>query len=98
MSEIFIDHLLIKELNRNNVIFPVSKKEISEKMNNSIFRLSREKTVNAVVYLEKIEPEYFENGAAFFCAFHSACYQDIKNIILDEKNRANIITGLDQNS
>jgi hypothetical protein len=85
MNEIYIDHLFIKELHRKNVLFPASKKDIAEKLKKSTFRLSPERTVSAASYLEKIKPEYFENGAAFLCAFHSACYEEIKNKFLEEK-------------
>jgi hypothetical protein len=85
MSDISIDHLFIKELNRKNVLFPASRESIIEKLKDSFFYLSPDNKVSALYYLEKVKPEHFENGSAFWCAFHSACYQDIKRKFISEK-------------
>jgi hypothetical protein len=70
-----IDHLFIKALAKAGVQFPASKAGIVSRLGDTALRLSEAETIRASSLVEDIEPESFENGSAFFCAFHSALYR-----------------------
>ncbi|MDR1916233.1 MAG: hypothetical protein LBQ58_06645 [Synergistaceae bacterium] len=76
MSDVSIDHLFIKAIGRAGVQFPASKHEISALLGGTELKLSDNHVVRASSLVDAIGPDYFDNGAAFFCAYHSALYRD----------------------
>jgi hypothetical protein len=76
MADVSIDHVFLKALDEAGVQFPASKNEIVSRLGDSELRLSSSHIVKAASLVSTIEPDDFENGAAFFCAYHSALYRD----------------------
>jgi len=86
MREAPITHLFVKALNEAGVRFPSSSEEIVKKLGDTKLRLSEQTVINAAELAESVYPDYFENGAAFMCAYHSALYSSAKELFL--KSRA----------
>jgi hypothetical protein len=74
--DISIDHLFLKALDEAGVQFPSSKSEIISRLGDFELKLSGSHIIKASSLVSAIEPDNFENGAAFFCAYHSALYRD----------------------
>jgi hypothetical protein len=74
MADVSVDHLFIKALAKAGVQFPISKAEIKTKLGDITLRLSETNKIKAASLVEGIKPDYFDNGASFFCAYHSALY------------------------
>jgi hypothetical protein len=88
LKEIWVVHLFVKALGKAGVQFPASKTEIIKKLGDTRLRLSETNIVEAKTLVENIVPDFFENGSAFFCAFHSALYeQGAKKAFLQHRNR-----------
>jgi hypothetical protein len=76
MTDISIDHIFIKALDRAGVRFPATKSDIISRLGDLELKLSSSRTIKASSLVSAIEPDNFDNGAAFFCAYHSALYRD----------------------
>jgi hypothetical protein len=73
---ISIDHVFLKALDAAGVQFPAPKSEIVSRLGDLELRLSSSHIIKAASLVSAIMPDYFENGAAFLCAYHSALYRD----------------------
>ncbi|MDR0611573.1 MAG: hypothetical protein LBG58_15805 [Planctomycetaceae bacterium] len=69
-----VPHLFLKLLNAKGIQFPTTKREILTRLGESELRLSKTNRVKAADFVRGIVPEHFENGSAFWSAFHSALY------------------------
>jgi hypothetical protein len=70
------------------VQFPASKSDIIKKLGDTKLRLSDKNIAEAKKLVENIIPDSFENGAAFFCAFHSALYRGNRDAFLKHRNKS----------
>ncbi|MDR3280850.1 MAG: hypothetical protein LBT23_10090, partial [Synergistaceae bacterium] len=76
LAEVSIDHVFLKALEAAGIQFPISKQSMLDALQDASLRLSDERTIPASSLIVGIEPFFFDNGAAFLCAFHSALYRD----------------------
>lgn len=65
-------HHLTKKLADSNVIFPISKAELLNKVGEEIIKVDFDKCVSIKEYCSNISIDYFNNKEQFFCALNAS--------------------------
>jgi hypothetical protein len=68
-------HVFVKALDKTGVKFPASKSDIIKTLGSVKVQISDDEFVEAASIVEGMKPDWYENGAAFMCAYVSAAYQ-----------------------
>lgn len=69
-------HVFVKALDKAEITFPTTKKEIIAKLGDIEVQVADDKFVSAASIVEAIQVEDFPNGTAFMCAYTSAMYKE----------------------
>ena len=85
MSETFdyAPHFMVKAVRKAGITFPISKKECLEKAGDLTVRVDFDRTVPLHSVLERMVPENYDCGAAFYNAYMAAEMKAGKEIYCD---------------
>ena len=80
MSEHFYyaPHFMVKAVSRAGIRFPISKEDCLAKAGDLTVRVDFDRYVPLRSILEGMAPEYYETGAAFYCAYMASQMKELK--------------------